>query len=160
MTVELRYGVIFGKGDGSDWLDWEVDLTDEETEIYKNAVANETPLEDVEELKGALERAYKEIEQEEIDNALSYEDEYVMECQGEIEVDPDEINELVQKRDPYTLAFFELTDATDEELDEWDANDLDELPLVKDFEKDFEPRSPYDYGWTLIVEFVDPNYEY
>ena len=25
-TVELRYGVIFGKGDSSDWIDYEIDL--------------------------------------------------------------------------------------------------------------------------------------
>ena len=28
-SVELRYGVIFGKGDSSDWIDYEIDLTDE-----------------------------------------------------------------------------------------------------------------------------------
>ena len=26
MTVEIRYGVIFGKCYGSDWIQWEVDL--------------------------------------------------------------------------------------------------------------------------------------
>ena len=80
-----------------------------------------------------------------------------MECQGETEVDPDEINDLVANRDPYTLEFFGLTDATDDELDEWDANDLDELPLIKEFEENFEPSSPFDCGWSLHVEFVDPN---
>ena len=72
-TVDLRYGVIFGKGDVSDWMDWTVDLNDED------------------------------------------------------------------------------------ELDEWDANDLEDLPLIKNFVEDFEPCSPYDSGWSLNVEFVDPN---
>ena len=33
-TVELNYYVDFGTGDGSDWLDWEVDLTDDEEKAY------------------------------------------------------------------------------------------------------------------------------
>jgi hypothetical protein len=84
-------------------------------------------------------------------------DEYTIECQGMAEVDTDEINDLIADRDPHALAFFGLEDADDEELDEWDANDLDELPLIKDFVEDFEQYSPYDEGWTLNVEFVDPN---
>ena len=46
---------------------------------------------------------------------------------------------------------------TDEEIEEWDAYDLDEIPMINDFEEDFEPSSPYDCGWDLHVEFVDPN---
>ena len=155
--VELRYGVTFGKGDSSDWIDWEVELTDEEEAIYDNAIENEIPLNEIEELEGALQRAYEEIEDEEISMSIDFEDEYVMECQGLLEVDPDEINDLIADRDPHALAFFGLDDADDDELDEWDANDLDELPLIKDFVEGFEPRSPYDEGWTLNVEFVDPN---
>ncbi|MBR6286014.1 MAG: hypothetical protein IKR18_03345, partial [Bacteroidaceae bacterium] len=42
-----------------------------------------------------------------------------------------------------------------EELEEWDACDLEELPLVKDFKEGFKPESPFDGGWTLFVEFPD-----
>lgn len=156
-TVALRYGVTFGKCDSSDWIDWEIDLTDEEEAAYDNAIANEIPLNDVPELQDALRRAYEEIEDEEINMGIDNGDEYVLECQGEAEMDPDELNDLVADRDPHALAFFGLTDADDEELDEWDANDLDELPLIKDFVEGFEPYSPYDEGWSLYVEFVDPN---
>ena len=38
--VALRYGVTFGKGDSSDWIDWDLQLTDEEEKIYDNAIAN------------------------------------------------------------------------------------------------------------------------
>ena len=155
--VALRYGVVFGKGDASDWIDYEIDLTDEEEAIYDNAIANEIPLEDVAELQDALDRAYEEIEDMEITNGIDYEDEYVLECQGEIEMDTLELNELVHNRDPHALAFFGLEDASDEEIEEWDADDLDDIPLIKDFQEDFEPYSPYDEGWTLNVEFVDPN---
>lgn len=155
--VDIRYGVTFGKGDSSDWIDWTVDLTDEEEKIYDHAIENKLPLNEIPELENALRRAYADIEEEEISNGLSYGDEYVMECQGEAEVDPDEINDLIADRDPHALAFFGLEDADDDELDEWDANDLDELPLIKDFVEGFEPYSPYDEGWILNVEFVDPN---
>lgn len=157
MFAELRYGVIFGKGDSSDWIDWEEELTESEEIAYKKAVKNEIPLDSVEELADVLDRAYAAIEQEEISNGLDMGDEYVMECQGETEVDPEEINDLVANRDPHTLAFFSLEDCDEDELDDWDANDLDDLPLIKDFVKDFEPYSPYSEGWILKVEFVDPN---
>ena len=155
-TVELRYGVSFGKCDSSDWIDWTVDLTDEEEKIYDHAIENEIPLNEVPELEGALRRAYEEIEDEEINRGIDNGDEYVMECQGLAEVDPEEINDLIAARDPHALAFFGLEDADDDELEEWDANDLDELPLIKDFVEGFVPYSPYDEGWSLIVEFVDP----
>lgn len=159
MTVQLRYGVVFGKGDSTDWIDWEIELTKEETTAYNHAIENKIPLSEVEELKDALQRAYEEIESEEISMGIDNEDEYVMECQGVMEMDADELNDLVANRDPHALEFFGLTDADDDELDEWDANDLHELPLIKDFVEDFEPYSPYDEGWTLNVEFVDPNEE-
>lgn len=155
--VEVRYGVTFGKGDSSDWIDYNLSLTDEEAQIYDEAVANKVPLSTVAGLQDALQRAYEEIEDEEIENGIDMEDEYVQECLGEAEMDPDELNDLVADRDPHALAFFGLEDADDDELDEWDANDLDELPLIKDFVEDFEPYSPYDEGWILTVEFVDPN---
>ena len=107
-TVELRYGIVFGKGDSSDWIDWSVELTDEEEKIYDHAIENEIPLNEMPELEDALNRAYKEIEEEEISMGIDNEDEYVMECQGVTSVDPDEINDLIAARDPHALAFFGL----------------------------------------------------
>lgn len=156
-TVEVRYGVTFGKCDSSDWIDYEVELTDEEAAAYDEAIESETPLADVPALKDALNRAYEEIEEMEIQNGIDLEDEYVLECQGLAQMDEDELNELVEARDPHALSFFGLTEATDEEVEEWDAYDLDEVPTIADFKEDFEPYSPYDAGWTLHVEFVDPN---
>ena len=155
--VELRYGVTFGKGDSSDWIDYEIDLTDEEAAAYDKAIVEGRSLDNVPELQDALQRAYEEIEEMEIENGIDMEDEYVMECQGVAPMDQDELNDLVAARDPHALAFFGLTEATDEELEEWDAYDLEEVPTIAEFQVDFEPCSPYDAGWTLHVEFVDPN---
>lgn len=155
--VELRYGVTFGKGDSSDWIDYEIDLTDEEAAAYDKAIAEGRSLDNVPELQDALQRAYEEIEEMEIENGIDMEDEYVMECQGLAPMDEDELNELVAARDPHALAFFGLTEATDEELEGWDAYDLDEVPTIKDFKEDFEPYSPYDEGWSLNVHFADPS---
>ena len=157
MDVEGRYYVSFGKGDSSDWIDWTILLNDREAEIYRHAVENGISLNGIPELEGALSRAYEEIEEEEIRMGIENEYEYVMECQGVAPMDPDEINDLIADGDPHALAFFGLEDADEDELEAWDANDLDELPLIKDFVEGFEPYSPYDEGWTLIVEFVDPN---
>ena len=160
MIVELRYGVTFGKCDSTDWIEWEIELTEEEEIAYEKAISDGISPNKVDELKDALRRAYKEIEDEEISNGLDMEDEYVMECQGEAEMDSLELNELVANRDPHALAFFGLEDADDDEIDDWDADDLDELPLIKDFIENFEPYSPYDEGWDLHVEFYDPEIDY
>jgi hypothetical protein len=155
--VELRYGVTFGKCDSSDWIDYEIDLTDEEAAAYDKAIAEGRSLDNVPELQDALRRAYEEIEEMEIENGIDMEDEYVKECQGLAPMDEDELNELVAARNPHALVFFGLTNATDEELEKWDAYDLNEVPTIKDFCEDFEPYSPYDEGWSLTVAFVDPN---
>ena len=156
-TVEIRYGVVFGKGDSSDWIDDEIDLNDEESAIYNNAVDNGIPLEDVTELKTALQRAYEEIEETEIQLGIDSEDEFVLECLGLAPMSVDDLNELVAARDSHALTFFNLNDASDEELDVWDAYELDKIPTIAEFQKDFEPCSPFDGGWRLVVEFVDPN---
>lgn len=156
-TVNLEYWVMFGKCDGSDRLDWSVELTDEEEKIYNQAVADELDLNEVPELQGVLDRAYRELVDIETQNAIDSGDEDVREAMGEYEVDPDEINELVYDRDPHTLAFFGLENATDEEFEKWDANNLDKLPLAKDFIEDFEPESPFDHGWDLSVVFIEPD---
>ena len=155
--VTLRYRATWGKGDSSDWFDWDFQLTDEEEKIYNHAITNKLPLNEHPDLEEALRRAYEKIEANEIRLGIENGDEYTIECQGMARVDPDEINDLIADRDPHALAFFGLEDADDEELDEWDANDLDELPMIKDFDEDFEPYSPYDEGWDLRVLFVDPN---
>ena len=75
MYAEFRYGVSFGKGDSTDWIGWEIELTAEEEVAYNNAIANKIPLGKVNELRDALNRAYKEIENEEIQNAFDMGDE-------------------------------------------------------------------------------------
>ena len=155
MEVDVRYSVLFGQGDGSDWIDYSVELTEEEEAFYNRTMRLRDDLNVVQELEPALQRAYKEIEQEEIDAAIDRDDDYVLECLGLVTVDPDDINDKVAARDPYTLQFFDLTELSDEELKAWDANDV-EMPTIADFDESFEPISPYDQGWDLNVEFVNP----
>jgi hypothetical protein len=157
MIIGVRYAVIFGKGDASDWISWDVELTAEEESAFKNALENDFPLDEVEELRDVIQRAYDDIELEEIDLGLEQEDEYVMECQGVLEMDADELNDLVANRDVHALEFFGLTDADDDELEEWDAYELDKLPLIEEFVEDFTPSSPFDTAWTLKVEFLDAD---
>ena len=49
------------------------------------------------------------------------------------------------------------SEADEDELEEWDAHDLDELPLRCDFEEGFAPYSPFDEGWQLVVQFPRPD---
>ena len=156
-TGELQYGVIFGKGDGSDWFPWEITLTGAEEAAYLRAKKLWLDPNDCPELQGVLADAYEEIKEQETQAMIDCGDEYAMECTGQMEMDPDELNDLVADRDPHALEFFGLTEADEDELEEWDAHDLDELPLRCDFEEGFEPYSPFDEGWDLIVQFPIPG---
>ena len=112
---------------------------------------------DCPELQGILADAYEEIKEQETQAMIDCGDEYAMECTGQVEMDPDELNDLVADRDPHTLEFFGLTEADEDELEEWDAHDLDEFPLRCVFEESFEPYSPFDEGWELVVQFPRPD---
>lgn len=156
LEVGLTYSVTYGRGDGSEAMEYGIELTDEEESIYCKAVMDGENLNYVSELHPALNRAREEIAEMETENAADLGDPYAMECIGLAEADPDEINMLVEERDPYTMEFFGLNDLDAEELAGWDAYDED-LPRIKDFEKNFEPSSPFDDGWELSVDFDDPD---
>lgn len=62
MTVTVDYYVRFGSGDCSDTLDWEIELTPEEEEIWQRCMEDEEgDLDPNDELPGVLSRAYDEI---------------------------------------------------------------------------------------------------
>lgn len=155
-SADLTYYATFCPGDGSEWLDWSIDIEGDEEEAYLKAKKLRLPFDDFPVLEAVLERATLEIAEEETQNLLDIDDSYVQECMGRYPVDPDEINALVDERVPHTLAYFELEDLSDEELDEWDANDLDDLPDVCDFQENFEPSNPFlTGGYSLSVFFSE-----
>ena len=156
-TVELQYGAVFGKGDGSDWFPWEITLDGAEEAAYLRAKKLWLDPNECEELQGVLAEVYEEIKEQETQNLIECGDEYAMECTGRVEMDPDALNDLVADRDPHALEFFGLTEADEDELEAWDAHDLDELPLRCDYEEGFEPYSPFDEGWQLVVQFPRPD---
>ena len=61
MEVKIEYWISGGIGCASPRIPWTIDLTDEEMEIYNNAIENKIPLEEVDGLINALSRAYNEI---------------------------------------------------------------------------------------------------
>ena len=74
--VQIAYYVVHGKGDASPWMPWSIDLTDEEMEIYKNAVENNIDLDDVRELDCVLDRAYDSVYAYEEECAKDWGDEF------------------------------------------------------------------------------------
>lgn len=158
-TVEIYYSVTFGKGDSSDTLDWEVELTDEEEKLYDEALENDTPFDEVDGLNDALLRARDEIEKYELQNAITMQDSYALKCQGLLSMEPYELNKLVKARDSHALAYFNLQNATEDELNAWDAYILEKLPLIKEFIPDFKPYSPFSEGWSLHIGFAEPDYD-
>lgn len=156
--AEMHYGVTFGKGDSSDWIEYYADFTPEEQEIYDHCLLMRRNPNEEPGLKAALERAEEDIRETEEDNCVEYDDEYAMECLGRVKMETDTLNDLVHGRDENALEFFHLEDATDEEIDAWDADELSysEIPEVRDFDPDFEPESPFDNGWILNLEYINP----
>ncbi len=157
MTAEIKYAVSFSSGDGTEWFEEKVELTEEEAKIYDHAMKFAIPFDEVSGLDDALDRARKEIEAQEIENALDMEYEYAIECTGRAPMDTDELNNLVHARVPHALAFFGLTDLSDDEIAVWDADDLDDIPNICDFEENFEVKNPFNEGWYLTIEFYDPT---
>lgn len=151
----FSYYVTFGEGDGTGDMNWEINLDGEKEERYLRAKMLRLPLDGNPDLEDILDYAYGIIEEYEVQENLSWGDEYTLECEGRVPVDPEDINERVAERDQHTLEFFNLTNLSDEELNNWDANNLETLPNICDFEEDFEPETPYDEGWSLSVEFAE-----
>lgn len=75
-TVKLEYYACFGRGDYSDTIEWEVDLTDEEYAAYCKAIEDETDFEDDPLLQAVLDRARLEIIEADDSLADYDEDEY------------------------------------------------------------------------------------
>ena len=82
MTITVYYSVTFGAGDGSDIIDYDIELTAEETAAYKKAAMLRIPLNEVSELSDVLSRAYDEIEEIEWENACDLGDEYAIDCKN------------------------------------------------------------------------------
>lgn len=155
--VLYYYGAVFGEGDSSDRLENEIELTKEEKALYDLCFRYRINMNDVPLLTAALDREYHSLKAAEEENLIDGEDEYVMECLGLDEMDPDDLNDLVHSGDQHALEFFDLLDAEDEMIQNWDAYDLDDLPLRKDFDPDFSPVSPFDEGYTLNLWYPDPD---
>lgn len=85
MTITVYYCVTFGKCDGSETIDYEIELTAEETAAYEKAAILRIPLDEVPELDDVLSRAYDEIEEIEWENACDLGDQYAIDCKN----DPD-----------------------------------------------------------------------
>ena len=161
MTLTLSYGIWFGTGDGSDMFEWDyVCLSEEQEAAVREAVeAGQDPCEicegDISELDPIFEEARREIEADQTD-ALS-DDPYMQECMGTTPYTVEELNELVHDEDENALAYFGLTDADEEEIENWDAANLTgPLPTVADLDPDFVIENPFDGGWDLIIKgYVD-----
>lgn len=103
-----------------------------------------------------MESALKFIVDALVKHAIEFGDEYILNCYGLVPVDATKINKLVAQRDKHTLEFLGLENSSNEELKNWNANNLEKLPLVKDFEKDFTPINPLlDRVWVIYHPAAD-----
>lgn len=153
IEVILGYRVVFGTSDASDWYYWRVVLEGKEEEAYRRAERLRIPFNEIPTLNKVEKAVRKAIEEEEWD-VIRAED-HLAKLAGEVPVDPDRINDLVAARDLYTLEFFDLKQLSEKELEDWDANHLDFIPCVCDFERDFVPTVPEEKDWKLEIQWRD-----
>lgn len=154
MELPIMYNVTFGKGDGSEDIDYDEIIVPEDQiddVMYTLLTEGEDGLEKFSFIDEQCHEAYLDIEQNCIDDLVYSDDPYAVKCCGTEEKDIDELNDLVHSRNKHALAYFGLADASDDEIDKWDAKDLAELPTVADFDEDFEYKSPFDGGYDLSV---------
>ena len=157
MIIDLYVAIDYNDGEPAECFNCKRVVSFEISKIYNNAVRNNIPLNTVEELSDTLTELREEIETKIIDNFITAWNEYVCKCEGVVPVDPAEINKLVTHRDKGALKFLGLENATEDELDNWNASTLEALPLVRDFYGGFGTHSPFDDKWTLTVEFFEPD---
>ena len=157
--VSLTYSVVFGKGDGSDVMEYEYSVSGELEKKYLRAKMLRLDPNEVESLEDILSEAYDDIEDEVISDLSDADDPVILEAKGECPMEYSDMVELLDNRDPKALEYFLIDDASEEELQEmennnWENLDLDDLPYVCDFYEDFEPdldSIPY----NIYVEFED-----
>lgn len=150
----MRYMVLCCEGDDPEYSYYVVELTPAQSAAYVRAVHSGTSFRLVPELQEVYRTAGAAIMERETQLAIDCNDRFVARCMGRHEVSPIAINELVAKRDEYTMQFFGLDKLTESELDTWDAR-YKELPFVCDFQNGFIPKSPFECGWELVLEFCD-----
>lgn len=155
MIIDLSVTIDYNDGEPAECFNFKRIVPFEISKIYNNAVRNGTPLNSVEELSDTLAELREEIETKIIDDLITAGNEYVCKCEGIVPVDPAEINKLVTDRDKGAHKFLGLENATEDELENWDASTLETLPLVRDFYGGFGTHSPFDDKWTLTVGFAD-----
>ena len=160
--VKLQYGISFGKLDSSDWVDYWINLAGDAEKDYLAAMEIADPekrnFSGSAALVQALENAADDIKDEALDNLRDAGDEYALSFhKGYDKVDTDELDELVHNRDPHALEFFGLTDADDEELEDWYADELDwdDLPEYEVFYQGYEAGNPFNEGYILSVHYAD-----
>ena len=119
MLATFNYGIIYGKGDGSDVFEWEMELTEKERPVYLRAfmIGDDGTYNTPPELEAIFDRARAQIEEQEIDNGIVGEDELTLESRGLPPMDADLLNDLVHGRDRHALEFFGLLDAPTYEID-------------------------------------------
>ena len=168
VVVFVRYYKSYGQCGGSEHMDFEAELTPEEQEIYDTAIRkikqeiydSEDPedvegigvddielddlsleeLREIPELAKALKRTEIEIIEYELSEGFGEDDENeeYRNALGYNKMDVEKLEALVRQRDSYTLKYFGLENASDEDLEKWTCDDP---PMERDFVVDFKPRT-------------------
>ena len=77
------------------------------------------------------------------------------EYMGRLEISKEELEARVHSGEKKAIVFLELGGLTEEELRNWTADDLDELPYLCDVDDSYDDINLFDGPYTLKVKFPE-----
>lgn len=163
MELKLTYATNYKFDNNMDivWAQHNIDLNQDEEKYYLQALKDGVEFSEAVGLQDLYQLVIKQIEGMEESNYLDYEAMVATIEMGAARMDPLTLNNLVDKRDPFTLGFFGLTNKSNKELEEWDALEIpeDELPFMSDFTPHVKFEKPSYPEWKITVCFAAPDEE-
>ncbi len=150
-NVKMRFRLVFGDIGPEPWIYKTVVFYGDAEKAYILANRFHLPYEVFPVLVERLNNSSNDITEEEISEEVYRIVHYI----GNKNIEPVELNQLVGSRDEYALIYLNLENLTEEELDKWDANNLDHLPKYCEVVENFEYKCIVNVAWTMDLEFVE-----
>ena len=156
---ELLISIDYGDGTPKEWKTISTTLPKNLQVIYDTAISRKLALNSIPALRDYLIHNQALIEDDIIEYYIRNGDEYVIDLCGGRTATINEINEAIESRDEAALYYFGLDNATEDEIEKFDASSLQSLPPLRYISEYYASKNPFDEGWEYTAEFYDPNAE-
>ena len=154
--ITLLYGIGYGRGDCSDWAEYDVTLDGDAEAAYLEEM--QKPVEDRhfryhEAMRQMIQQAEREIKAE-IKETMTF-DNYIQSFPDpDDRVRREDIDEIAEVYDAL-YDYLHIYELSEEEQDEWTPDDVDDDDLPTYNELGIDPPNAFDEGYTLYIRFAD-----